>query len=124
MLKIEDHKSGSQEPCKKVSQQRARSKPGLGHGQCQDHKSLFTLDTKSGEGMGYLNTQGPTTSKQNASAKVTLPRPLPQPVLSEKSRPIGKSNGLCQYRCPVIDTDFWIQLIFFFSGDRSYVKLN
>lgn len=32
VLKSEDHKSGSQEPCKKVSQQRARSKPGLGHG--------------------------------------------------------------------------------------------
>lgn len=57
-METENHKAGSQEPVK-VSQQRARSKKDQGLG-VDNTKMPWTLASKSGDGVGYLNTQGPT----------------------------------------------------------------
>lgn len=60
MLESEDHKAGSQELCKKVSQQRARSKKEQDLGMDNAKISRVCLHwgpaSKSGDGVGYLHT--------------------------------------------------------------------
>lgn len=121
VLESEDHKVGSQEPHKKVSQQRARSKKdqdlGMDNAKTSRACLRWTLASRSGDGVGYLNMQGPTTPKQKPKCEgCACPGPFLGPFFLESracaqwERAMDCVSVMASVKC-WIDIDFRTEVI-------------